>query len=840
MKFGFTVSSSSPDTSSGDESCVWISGDENDGGSMEKSKDKQSLGVQNISSHGLLEQTESATHTTTSSLNHSALVSMLKENKMNWISFVEKLKLNINNLSEGSLEELVKDLASFIPKSDLTDAEKNCADQSYQAYLAVRQGACREDQEFVTESESDDPEDWVQLKEATAESSQLQNKIKKQAIILKKYKKRLIAKDVARLCILKRKVPNRVSKTVLKYPNIGKDIEKFARENPIGADSWRKTGLLTFSGNTKRGPKLTYKRIQAHLEEKYGVRFGYGTVVQLCCVKNKRKLSAKRYFGVAKIVSKRARKGFSVKLNVDAHWSCALYNGLDFLQLKDGRDKMILNRDDAAGFRLDSTFTHKQHKILAEAGNPELTTRTTDFLNKYTATLQTSSYMFLETETTPETCIGVVKAHKVHHKNPAQHASDLEMLESNDEAKSSLAGQIDCIRVDGATDEGPSHYEVQFMWTERHINHGKICTMVTTRFAGGSYLNKVELQNGCLALGHSNVYIPSTIHGSNIVNGELDQEKLCKNLEAAITVYTNTVNGSPCGGKPIHLTRGSTDEFSKKKQERRNRLLIFLRESKKKKKELQEGHPEEYNYFLKIWRVREDHMVKDLPENYILMLVPCYKRDCVHPVCRKGCPEKEATWFKDGPPITFIPLPIPDPKRPFGGNCENCKQNKQNCTGHYLPPELQYEWTVKNGMNYSVQPPSKILKIFAKTHATFTEDDVKLLASECLLSESDVQMWLENVNNGKKRKAATQNKSKRVDKNQKEDENEKADENKKDDENEKDDDEDDDVYCICMQPWDGRFMIQCDTCEMWYHGSCVGIEEDEADLIDDYQCDLCG
>ena len=74
-----------------------------------------------------------------------------------------------------------------------------------------------------------------------------------------------------------------------------------------------------------------------------------------------------------------------MKLNVDAHWSCALYKGLDFLQLKEGRDKVILNRDDAAGFRLDSTFTHKQHKILAEAGNPELTART-DFLNKYTAT----------------------------------------------------------------------------------------------------------------------------------------------------------------------------------------------------------------------------------------------------------------------------------------------------------------------------------------------------------------------------------------------------------------------------------------------------------------------
>lgn len=28
--------------------------------------------------------------------------------------------------------------------------------------------------------------------------------------------------------------------------------------------------------------------------------------------------------------------------NVDAHWSCAFYKGLDYLQLKDGLDKTVL------------------------------------------------------------------------------------------------------------------------------------------------------------------------------------------------------------------------------------------------------------------------------------------------------------------------------------------------------------------------------------------------------------------------------------------------------------------------------------------------------------------
>ena len=66
---------------------------------------------------------------------------------------------------------------------------------------------------------------------------------------------------------------------------------------------------------------------------------------------------------------------------MDGHWNFALYKGLGFLQLKDGRHKVLnLNRDDAAGFQLDSTFTHKQQKILAEAGNPGLTMQT-DFIN---------------------------------------------------------------------------------------------------------------------------------------------------------------------------------------------------------------------------------------------------------------------------------------------------------------------------------------------------------------------------------------------------------------------------------------------------------------------------
>ena len=308
-------------------------------------------------------------------------------------------------------------------KNSLSKHEKELLEHSREAYMALE--CCDQndkEDEFHTDSESDDPEDWVTLSNGEPSNDVLKKKISQRKAILSRWKKRRISKIMASRCMLKRKVPARISKTLKKYPNIGKDIERFARQNRIGADSWRRTRLLTFSGNVKKGPKLTYNRLRTYLEDKYKTKFSYGTVVQLCCARNKRRSSAKRYWGAAKIVSRRARKGFNVKLNVDAHWSCSLYKNLDFVQLKDGTDKVILNRDDAAGFRLDSTFTHKQKTVLSEKGNPELTTRT-DYLNKYSSVLQTSSYMFLETNNTPIRCFGVVKAHEIFNKNPSQHSA---------------------------------------------------------------------------------------------------------------------------------------------------------------------------------------------------------------------------------------------------------------------------------------------------------------------------------------------------------------------------------------------------------------------------------
>ena len=103
-----------------------------------------------------------------------------------------------------------------------------------------------------------------------------------------------------------------------------------------------------------------------------------------------------------------------------------------------------LNRDSVDirfDIRLDTNFTHKQHKVLSEVGNPELRTYT-DFLNNYRSKLQSMSYMFLGSQTTPEVCAGVVKAALIHEKNPAQPAADQAILETFKETRFAMAKGI--------------------------------------------------------------------------------------------------------------------------------------------------------------------------------------------------------------------------------------------------------------------------------------------------------------------------------------------------------------------------------------------------------------
>ena len=420
---------------------------------------------------------------------------------------------------------------------DLSPQEKNLVTNSYAAFQAShpsaddRRTAALLNGDTVSDSESDDAIEYISLKSLTDDRAK--KLVSKRRRAISRRTRRQKAKAIAEKNFLGRKRSRSVHSVENKYPNIGKEIEGFVSSCNIGADAWRRTSVLTFDGNIRVNKKVTYSRIQEHLKEKYGCKLSYGTVVQLCIARNKRKRSAANYKGVAKVTTRRARKGFEIKFNLDRHWSNTLYRGLDFIQYTDGSNIININRDDASGFRLDTLATHCKHATPAVAGEDLLTTHT-DYVNRPPSILQTTPYNISGTKTTKEMCAGIVTGSKVFPRNPAQHYADLKMLTEQPQfspvfnSDCGCPKQIECVRVDGATYEGPSHDEVKYWWAVRHVESRRLVTLVSCRSSGSSFLNRAELQNGCLALGHTTLFIPSTLGGSpyNPDTGFMDMERV--------------------------------------------------------------------------------------------------------------------------------------------------------------------------------------------------------------------------------------------------------------------------------------------------------------------------
>ena len=686
----------------------------------------------------------------------------LVQSNCNWFELMEILESQFDSDAVDISEKFFFQVSNL----EFTEHQVSLITQSKEAYTAAQNDTYDLERAawilngcVVSESESDDPEVFAKLKEPLSEQGRML--ISKRRKAIRRRARRSRAKAIAERRLLSKKKSDRCSKILSECKDIGKVIKKFVSDHNVGADQWRRTGVLTFDGNSRLPQKVTYESIRRHLQDVYKRHFSYGTVVQLCVPRNKRRMSSKRYRGVAMVTTRRARKGFTLKYNPDAHWSAAFYRGLGTIQLRDGRNMVLINRDDASGFRLDTLTTCKQYAQPVVKGKDILTTRT-DYVNKYPSTLQTTSYNFTGTDTTMEVCVGVVKAPStIHPKNPCQHSADLDMLESKEELQSVFINQetgeskiVDCVRVDGASDEGPSHEEVQFYWTRRHLMKGKVATLITTRSSGSSYLNRVELQNGCLSRGHSGTFIPSTIAGScmDTDTGTVNTSKLKENMNLAIEAYINRVNGCPCGETTIHLFRGAD---STEQQETREKLLIFLKGSVTKKKLLQTENPTLYSEFQLIWNIRANHMVPGLPYCMYFLLC-CYKKDCPHPRCQAGPPLNSLTWYPGGPLISNLPFPVPDPQRPWGSTtCSSCAGV---CSGHYTTSLVDV--LDSQAVSMVPKPPSAVLKrLFSSSNGQVSDEMVENAAREVLLPPEEwldhLQTVMENRRRGARKAAAT-------------------------------------------------------------------------------------
>jgi len=687
-------------------------------------------------------------------MNTNQLLDCLKSCRLNWIAFANSLKNEMPTLSTEALDQLLLDFASQLPYLNLEENEEQLIEQSRQIYLEnkrVEEVAEEADGMIVSESgdSSDDAEELTRVNGlfGTVAKELIAKKVKN----LRKQAARTAAKKIEGERFLRRKRSKHTGTILRKYPNIGKDIENFVKSRGVGAEQWRRTGVLTFDGNRKVGQKVTFSRIKEHLEELYDTKFSYGTVVQMCVARNRRRKAAANYQGVAHVTCRRARKGFEIKYNPDSHWSNAFYKILDYIQYKDGQDKLLLNRDDLSAFRLDSMCTSNKAPTHSIKNNPSLTTKT-DFQARYTNTLQTTSYNFTESDNTAEICVGIVKSSGIHPKGPGQHLADLCFLENNDEVnhifqnpKTDQQKEIECIRVDSGGDEALYHEEIQFFWTLRHMERPTRLQLVTCRYSGGSSLNRVELQNGCETKARAGLFIPSTLNGSNCIEGQgqIDQIKLQKNLSDAIDVYISRVSGASCGNTEIKLFHGETSSRNIKLKE------VFRVVSKgtiQDKEKMKEENPDDYELVTKVLLIKQKHMKKSgIPLRYVFLLACCYNDKCPHPLCQKGKPEIEETWYKGGPPITFLPLPTKDKDRPFGWTeCPKCPHGK--CTGHFLEPSEVIQLYQSDAKAYKPMssPPTQILKSSYNEFGS-QPSNLEHLSKEVLLPEHEVCITLNLV-----------------------------------------------------------------------------------------------
>ena len=173
---------------------------------------------------------------------------------------------------------------SYASSQQLYEQEKSLLTSSYAA-LQVSQPSAQDRRiasllsgDIVSDSESDDAEDYVGLQSLASDRGKCL--VAKRRTVNARRLRRYKAKKLAERNFLARWRSKHVNSIVTRFPDIGETIEAYVSECNVGADAWRRTGILTFDGNVKIREKLTYGRIQQHLQQKYQCKISYGTVVR--------------------------------------------------------------------------------------------------------------------------------------------------------------------------------------------------------------------------------------------------------------------------------------------------------------------------------------------------------------------------------------------------------------------------------------------------------------------------------------------------------------------------------------------------------------------------------
>ena len=265
-----------------------------------------------------------------------------------------------------------------------------------------------------------------------------------------------------------------------------------------------------------------------------------------------------------------------------------------------------------------------------------------------------------------------------------------------------------------------------------------------------------------------------------------------------------------------------------------------MKGKKEEREKQKKDHPEKYACAQVIWNLRKRHMRTDVPLKYIFCLSCCYQPDCEHSLCRKGKPSEEPTWYVGGPPLSFLPVPCPDPERCYGS--EQCSECNGACYGHYQKLDELWKYTCEVGDVKCCLPSEVILAEYDKhrketisTHEILDDNCVQDLAKQTLLSPEEVTMWLSHLN------TIAENRKKGAEKAAKTRRARKEASRKLIDLPNGDDSEVCDVCKLEDTAEEGEEIVPwvcCDGCSQWSHIVCVGIET-ELEIPNHWQCVKC-
>ena len=98
-----------------------------------------------------------------------------------------------------------------------------------------------------------------------------------------------------------------------------------------------------------------------------------------------------------------------------------------------------------------------------------------------------------------------------------------------------------------------------------------------------------------------------------------------------------------------------------------------------------------------------------------------FEDGCEHLRCQTevGKDPSSISWFSGGPSIRSVPLPVPDPNRPWNSTvCDDCNGF---CAGHYLEPKK----ALATGSAAACSPPSTIIEKAIKSGQYVEEELAK-------------------------------------------------------------------------------------------------------------------